>query len=70
MTQFAAATTFRVDPLAGVRTRRILALAIDLVLVSVLASVLWLACWFRDARPVAVSCCRRCFRWSPFSTMA
>ena len=43
MTQFAAATTFRVDPLAGVRTRRILALAIDLVLVSILAFVIWFA---------------------------
>jgi uncharacterized RDD family membrane protein YckC len=43
VTQFAAASTYRVDPLAGVRTRRILALAFDLVLVSILAFVIWFA---------------------------
>jgi uncharacterized RDD family membrane protein YckC len=39
----ATATTFRSDPLAGVRTRRIVALALDLVLVSILATVIWIA---------------------------
>jgi uncharacterized RDD family membrane protein YckC len=43
VTQFAAASTYRVDPLAGVRTRRILALVLDLVLVSILAFVIWFA---------------------------
>ena len=43
MSQFAAATAYRVDPLAGVRSRRILALALDLVLVSILAFVIWFA---------------------------
>jgi uncharacterized RDD family membrane protein YckC len=43
VSQFAAATAYRVDPLAGVRSRRILALALDLVLVSILAFVIWLA---------------------------
>lgn len=43
MTQFAAATSFRVDPLSGVRTRRVLALALDLVFVSILVFPIWLA---------------------------
>ena len=43
MAQSASATVFRSDPLAGVRTRRIVALALDLVLVSILATVIWIA---------------------------
>lgn len=43
MTQSASATLFRSDPLAGVRTRRIVALALDLVLVSILAATIWIA---------------------------
>jgi uncharacterized RDD family membrane protein YckC len=43
VTQFAAATSFRVDPLSGVRTRRVLALALDLVFVSILVFPIWLA---------------------------
>ncbi|WP_158818304.1 RDD family protein [Methylocapsa sp. S129] len=34
---------FRADALAGVRTRRILALCVDLIIVSIIALVLWLA---------------------------
>ena len=43
MAQTAGATLFRSDPLAGVRTRRIFALAVDLVLVSILATVICIA---------------------------
>ncbi len=45
MTDFssAAPADLRPDALAGVRTRRILALALDLVLVSLLATLIWLA---------------------------
>jgi len=43
LAQTAGATLFRSDPLAGVRTRRIFALAVDLVLVSILATVIWIA---------------------------
>jgi uncharacterized RDD family membrane protein YckC len=39
----ASATTLSSDPLAGVRTRRIVALALDLVLVSILAAAIWIA---------------------------
>jgi uncharacterized RDD family membrane protein YckC len=39
----ASATTLSSNPLAGVRTRRIVALALDLVLVSILAAVIWIA---------------------------
>jgi uncharacterized RDD family membrane protein YckC len=38
-----AAPAFRADALAGVRTRRILALGVDLVLVSIVALILWVA---------------------------
>ena len=43
MAHYASATTLSSDLLAGVRTRRIVALALDLVLVSILASVIWIA---------------------------
>jgi len=43
MTNVLTAPTLRADAFSGVRTRRILALALDLVLVSVLAALLWLA---------------------------
>jgi uncharacterized RDD family membrane protein YckC len=45
MTNFLAATPtqgLRADALAGVRTRRVLALCFDLVLVSVLVALLWI----------------------------
>jgi uncharacterized RDD family membrane protein YckC len=38
-----AAAAFRGDALAGVRTRRVVALCIDLVVVSIIALVLWIA---------------------------
>ena len=41
MTQFVGA--YRVDPLSGVRTRRIVALVFDLILVSMLVFVIWFA---------------------------
>jgi uncharacterized RDD family membrane protein YckC len=46
MSNFMAATptqTLRGDALAGVRSRRILALCFDLILVSVLVALLWIA---------------------------
>jgi uncharacterized RDD family membrane protein YckC len=43
MTNALSAPALRPDAFSGVRTRRILALALDLVLVSVLAALLWLA---------------------------
>ncbi len=43
MAHTASATGFSSDPLAGVRTRRIGALVLDLVLVSILATVIWIA---------------------------
>jgi uncharacterized RDD family membrane protein YckC len=43
MTNALSAPALRADAFSGVRTRRILALALDLVLVSVLAALLWLA---------------------------
>ncbi len=44
MSNFAAATpTLRADALSGVRSRRILAVCFDLVLVSVLVALLWIA---------------------------
>ena len=43
MTQFTAASSYRVDPLSGVRTRRIVALALDFILVSIVAFAIWLA---------------------------
>ena len=43
MSQFTAASSYRVDPLSGVRTRRIVALALDFVLVSILTFPIWLA---------------------------
>lgn len=43
MTHVLSAPALRGDAFSGVRTRRILALALDLVLVAVLASLLWLA---------------------------
>ncbi len=43
MTNVLTAPTLRADAFSGVRTRRILALALDLVLVSLLAALLWLA---------------------------
>jgi uncharacterized RDD family membrane protein YckC len=43
VTQFTAASSYRVDPLSGVRTRRVVALAVDFVLVSVLVFPIWLA---------------------------
>ena len=43
MAHTASATTLSSNPLAGVRTRRIVALALDLVLVSILAAVIWIA---------------------------
>jgi uncharacterized RDD family membrane protein YckC len=39
----ASAAVFSSNPLAGVRTRRIVALVVDLVLVSILATVIWIA---------------------------
>lgn len=42
-TLYAASTGIRRDALSGVRTRRILAVAIDFVLVGLLAGVLWIA---------------------------
>jgi uncharacterized RDD family membrane protein YckC len=38
-----SAANFRVDTFAGVRTRRIVAFCFDIVLVSIIACVLWLA---------------------------
>ena len=38
-----SAASFRVDAFAGVRTRRILAFCFDIVLVSIIACLLWLA---------------------------
>ncbi len=43
MSNVSSAQAFRIDAFAGVRTRRIAALALDLVLVSVLAGLIWLA---------------------------
>jgi uncharacterized RDD family membrane protein YckC len=43
LAHYASATTLRLDPLAGVRTRRIFALALDLILVSILAGIIWIA---------------------------
>ena len=43
MTNVLSAAALRGDAFSGVRTRRILALALDLVLVSLLAALLWLA---------------------------
>ena len=43
MAHIASATVLSGNPLAGVRTRRIVALALDLVLVSILATVIWIA---------------------------
>ncbi len=43
MTNFVSAPALRADAFAGVRTRRILALVLDLVLVSFLAAAIWLA---------------------------
>jgi uncharacterized RDD family membrane protein YckC len=43
MTNFSTTASVRTDALEGVRTRRILALVIDLFLVSILAGALWLA---------------------------
>ncbi len=40
---FAAAAPLRADAFAGVRTRRILAVCLDLVLVSVLVALVWTA---------------------------
>ena len=39
----ASAANFRVDAFAGVRTRRIVAFCFDIVLVSIIACLLWLA---------------------------
>lgn len=41
MSDILTAPSLRGDALAGVRTRRILALAIDLVLITILAGVIW-----------------------------
>lgn len=43
MANFASAANLSVHPLAGVRTRRIVALALDLILVSFLAAAIWIA---------------------------
>jgi uncharacterized RDD family membrane protein YckC len=43
MTNFVSAPALRADAFSGVRTRRILALVLDLVLVSLLAAAIWLA---------------------------
>ena len=43
MTNFVSAPALRADAFSGVRTRRILALVLDLVLVSFLAAAIWLA---------------------------
>jgi uncharacterized RDD family membrane protein YckC len=43
MTNIVSAPALRADAFAGVRTRRILALVLDLVLVSFLAAAIWLA---------------------------
>jgi uncharacterized RDD family membrane protein YckC len=46
MSNFSAATSarfLRADALAGVRTRRILAVCLDLVIVSVLVALVWIA---------------------------
>ncbi len=43
MSNILSAPALRADAFAGVRTRRILALALDLVVVCVLAALLWLA---------------------------
>ncbi|MGD1037901.1 MAG: RDD family protein [Roseiarcus sp.] len=43
MTDVLSAPTLRADVFSGVRTRRILALALDLILVTLLAGLVWLA---------------------------
>ena len=43
MAHFASAATLSANPLAGVRTRRIFALALDLILVTFLAAAIWIA---------------------------
>ena len=43
MTNILSAASPRADAFAGVRTRRIFALVLDLVLVSILAGLIWLA---------------------------
>jgi len=43
MTNFVSAPALRADALSGVRTRRILALVLDLVLVTILAAFIWVA---------------------------
>ncbi|MBV8473929.1 MAG: RDD family protein, partial [Hyphomicrobiales bacterium] len=43
MTNVSSAAIPRADLFEGVRTRRILALVIDLFIVSILAAVLWIA---------------------------
>jgi uncharacterized RDD family membrane protein YckC len=43
LAHIASATVLSGNLLAGVRTRRIVALALDLVLVSILAAVIWIA---------------------------
>lgn len=42
MTHFASAAALSANPFAGVRSRRIFALALDLILVSFLAFAIWL----------------------------
>jgi len=43
LTDFAGAAMASSNPLAGVRTRRVFALALDLILVSILAGAIWVA---------------------------
>ena len=43
MTHVLSAPALRADAFSGVRTRRILALALDLILVSLLAALIWIA---------------------------
>jgi uncharacterized RDD family membrane protein YckC len=43
MTNIVSAPVLRADAFSGVRTRRILALVLDLILVSFLAAAIWLA---------------------------
>ena len=43
MTNIVSAPALRADAFSGVRTRRILALVLDLVLVTVLAALIWVA---------------------------
>ena len=43
MAHFASAMSFGAHPLAGVRTRRVVAWALDFILISILAAAIWIA---------------------------